>query len=107
MIKNVPCFILFLISMLSTAAESLLLPYLRTCLDSIGTNFRHGANFATAGSSVRPGGYSPFHLPFKFLNLYNSSPSYASVFPSIGSSWRCIICCQNVFMYDHVFGEFL
>ena len=31
-------------------------------LDSIGTNFRHGANFATGGSSILPGGYSPFDL---------------------------------------------
>ncbi|XP_038715345.1 GDSL esterase/lipase At3g27950-like [Tripterygium wilfordii] len=43
-------------------AEKLQLPYLSPYLDSIGTNFRHGANFATGGSSIRPGGYSPFHL---------------------------------------------
>uniref|UniRef100_A0A5B6YUH1 Alpha-L-fucosidase n=1 Tax=Davidia involucrata TaxID=16924 RepID=A0A5B6YUH1_DAVIN len=43
-------------------AEQLGLPYLSAYLDSIGTNFRHGANFATGGSSIRPGGYSPFHL---------------------------------------------
>ncbi|KAL3526054.1 hypothetical protein ACH5RR_014426 [Cinchona calisaya] len=43
-------------------AEKLGFPYLSAYLDSIGTNFRHGANFATGGSSIRPGGYSPFHL---------------------------------------------
>ncbi|PRQ53906.1 putative alpha-L-fucosidase [Rosa chinensis] len=43
-------------------AEKLQLPYLSPYLDSLGTNFRHGANFATGGSSIRPGGYSPFHL---------------------------------------------
>ncbi|KAM7509919.1 hypothetical protein LguiB_008794 [Lonicera macranthoides] len=43
-------------------AEELNLPYLGAYLDSIGTNFRHGANFATGGSSILPGGYSPFHL---------------------------------------------
>lgn len=43
-------------------AEDLKLPYLSAYLDSIKTNFRHGANFATGGSSIRPGGYSPFHL---------------------------------------------
>ncbi|XP_027153358.1 GDSL esterase/lipase At3g27950 isoform X2 [Coffea eugenioides] len=43
-------------------AEELGLPYLSAYLDSIGSNFRHGANFATGGSSIRPGGYSPFHL---------------------------------------------
>ncbi|KAL8139504.1 hypothetical protein V2J09_005525 [Rumex salicifolius] len=42
--------------------ENLGVPYLSPYLDSIGTNFRHGANFATGGSSIRPGGYSPFHL---------------------------------------------
>ncbi|KAK4754779.1 hypothetical protein SAY87_008536 [Trapa incisa] len=43
-------------------AESLKLPYLSPYLDSLDTNFRHGVNFATGGSSIRPGGYSPFHL---------------------------------------------
>ncbi|XP_022134509.1 GDSL esterase/lipase At5g14450 [Momordica charantia] len=43
-------------------AEKLKLPYLSAYLDSVGTSFRHGANFATGGSSIRPGGYSPFHL---------------------------------------------
>ncbi|XP_031383994.1 GDSL esterase/lipase At3g27950 isoform X2 [Punica granatum] len=43
-------------------AETLKLPYLNPYLDSLGMNFRHGANFATGGSSIRPGGYSPFHL---------------------------------------------
>ena len=31
-------------------------------MDSLGTNFWHGANFKTGGSSILPGGYSPFHL---------------------------------------------
>ncbi|CAM8959244.1 unnamed protein product [Rhodiola kirilowii] len=43
-------------------AEELKLPHLDAYLDSLGTSFRHGANFATGGSSVRVGGYSPFHL---------------------------------------------
>ncbi|KAL5988071.1 hypothetical protein ACLOJK_035834 [Asimina triloba] len=50
-------------------AEALGLPYLNAYLDSIGTNFTHGANFATAGSCIRPqnttlfnGGFSPFSL---------------------------------------------
>ncbi|KAK9681866.1 hypothetical protein RND81_10G033100 [Saponaria officinalis] len=33
------------------AAESLGLPYLSAYLNSVGSNFSHGANFATAGSS--------------------------------------------------------
>ncbi|KAK4488804.1 hypothetical protein RD792_004594 [Penstemon davidsonii] len=50
-------------------AERLGLPYLSAFLDSIGSNFSHGANFATAGSTIRPqnttisqSGYSPFDL---------------------------------------------
>ncbi|KAH0669147.1 hypothetical protein KY285_023304 [Solanum tuberosum] len=45
------------------------LPYLSAFLDSIGSNFSHGANFATAGSTIRPqnatmaqSGYSPISL---------------------------------------------
>lgn len=43
-------------------SEHLQMPYLDAYLDSVGTNFRHGANFATGGSSISPPGYSPFHL---------------------------------------------
>ncbi|XVF02571.1 hypothetical protein REPUB_Repub04eG0186100 [Reevesia pubescens] len=50
-------------------AEKLELPYLSAYLDSIGTNFRHGANFATGGSTIRPldalmfkQGFSPISL---------------------------------------------
>ncbi|KAI8541487.1 hypothetical protein RHMOL_Rhmol08G0064800 [Rhododendron molle] len=43
-------------------AEELGLPYLSAYLDSIGTNISHGANFAVAGSTIRPGGHSPFFL---------------------------------------------
>ncbi|KAK8592970.1 hypothetical protein V6N12_045062 [Hibiscus sabdariffa] len=45
-----------------TSSEYLKLPYLSAYLDSVRTNFRHGANFATGGSSIRPPGYSPFNL---------------------------------------------
>ncbi|XP_039126048.1 GDSL esterase/lipase ACHE-like [Dioscorea cayenensis subsp. rotundata] len=50
-------------------AKSFDLPYLSAYLDSLGTNFRHGANFATAASTImqqtvplNKGGYSPFSL---------------------------------------------
>ncbi|KAL1357049.1 hypothetical protein HN51_009046 [Arachis hypogaea] len=42
--------------------EELKLPYVSAYLNSVGSNYRHGANFATGGSSILPGGYSPFHL---------------------------------------------
>ncbi|KAK9090299.1 hypothetical protein Sjap_023476 [Stephania japonica] len=50
-------------------AEHLSLPYLSAYLDSVGTNFHTGANFATGGSTIRPqnetlfqSGVSPFPL---------------------------------------------
>ncbi|KAI3988754.1 hypothetical protein MKX01_001526, partial [Papaver californicum] len=46
--------------------EKLGLPYLSAYLDAVASNFTHGANFATAGSTIRPqntsksqGGFSP------------------------------------------------
>ncbi|GMY06778.1 esterase-like isoform X1 [Fagus crenata] len=54
-------------------AKSLGLPYLSAYLDSLGTNFTHGANFATAGSTIRlpinitpRGGFSPFYLDIQY-----------------------------------------
>nr|CAD1824470.1 unnamed protein product [Ananas comosus var. bracteatus] len=50
-------------------AHKLGLPYLNAYLDSVGSNFSHGANFATAGSTIRPqnttlsqSGFSPISL---------------------------------------------
>ncbi|KAI4350697.1 hypothetical protein L6164_005127 [Bauhinia variegata] len=42
--------------------EELKLPYLSAYLNSVGSDYRRGANFATGGSSIGPGGYSPFNL---------------------------------------------
>ncbi|XP_058195892.1 GDSL esterase/lipase At3g26430 isoform X1 [Rhododendron vialii] len=57
-------------------AESFGLPYLSAYLDAVGSNFTHGANFATAGSTVRPqnttlhqSGYSPFSLNVQFYQF--------------------------------------
>ncbi|XP_048433762.1 GDSL esterase/lipase At5g14450-like isoform X1 [Pyrus x bretschneideri] len=50
-------------------AKHLGLPYLSPYLDSLESNFRHGANFASGGSTIRPykeamfeNGVSPFYL---------------------------------------------
>ncbi|KDP26686.1 hypothetical protein JCGZ_17844 [Jatropha curcas] len=58
-------------------AESLGLPYLSAYLDSVGSNFRHGANFATAGSTIRlqnttltQSGFSPISLNFQWNEFY-------------------------------------
>lgn len=57
-------------------AESLGLPYLSAYLDSVGSNFSHGANFATAGSTIRPqnttmsqSGYSPVSLDVQLVQF--------------------------------------
>ncbi|KAH7515716.1 hypothetical protein FEM48_Zijuj10G0055900 [Ziziphus jujuba var. spinosa] len=57
-------------------SESLGLPYLSAYLDSVGSNFSHGANFATAGSTIRPqnttisqSGYSPISLNVQFIQF--------------------------------------
>ncbi|KAL6994335.1 hypothetical protein U1Q18_012441 [Sarracenia purpurea var. burkii] len=67
-------------------AEELGLPYLNAYLDSVGTSFRNGANFASGGSSIRPGGYSPFDLSVQIsqftqfksrtTDLYNSNRKF-------------------------------
>ncbi|OAY34456.1 alpha-L-fucosidase 3 [Manihot esculenta] len=57
-------------------AEKLGLPYLSAFLDSLGSNFRHGANFATAGSTIRPqnttlrqSGFSPISLDVQWYQF--------------------------------------
>lgn len=57
-------------------AESIGLPYLSAFLDALGSNFSHGANFATAGSTIRPqnttlhqSGFSPFSLKVQFYQF--------------------------------------
>lgn len=59
-------------------AESLGLPYLNAYLNSMGTNFSHGANFATAGSTTRPqnttrsqSGASPISLDVQAVQFSN------------------------------------
>ncbi|XWS30419.1 hypothetical protein CRYUN_Cryun24cG0116100 [Craigia yunnanensis] len=59
-------------------AEHLGLPYLSPYLDSIGTSFSHGANFAIGGSTIRPqnesmslNGVSPFSLDIQIVQYDN------------------------------------
>nr|DAD30772.1 TPA_asm: hypothetical protein HUJ06_009623 [Nelumbo nucifera] len=59
-------------------AESVGLPYLSAYLDSVGSNFTHGANFATAGSTIRPqnttlsqSGFSPFSLNVQYYQFHD------------------------------------
>ncbi|KAM3706229.1 hypothetical protein ACJW31_03G137900 [Castanea mollissima] len=57
-------------------AESYGLPYLSAFLDSLGSNFSHGANFASAGATIRPqnttmaqSGYSPVSLDVQSIQF--------------------------------------
>ncbi|XP_038714985.1 uncharacterized protein LOC120008668 [Tripterygium wilfordii] len=54
-------------------AKSFDLPYVDAYLDSLGTNFSHGANFATASATIGlpsriipGGGFSPFYLTIQY-----------------------------------------
>ncbi|XP_044479063.1 GDSL esterase/lipase At3g27950-like [Mangifera indica] len=67
-------------------AENLKLPYLSAYLDSIGTNFRHGANFATGGSSIRPGGYSPFHLAIQITQFIQFKSRTVALYNKLSSN---------------------
>ncbi|ESW13035.1 hypothetical protein PHAVU_008G162300 [Phaseolus vulgaris] len=62
-------------------AQSLGLPYISAYLDSLGTNFSHGANFATSASTIRPppsvlpeGGFSPFYLDVQYTQFREFKP---------------------------------
>ncbi|MBA0710802.1 hypothetical protein Golax_010068, partial [Gossypium laxum] len=53
--------------------EAFGLPFINAYLDSVGTNFSHGINFATAASTIRlpisvipNGAFSPFYLGFQY-----------------------------------------
>ncbi|KAL6210270.1 hypothetical protein ACLB2K_015503 [Fragaria x ananassa] len=57
-------------------ANSLGHPYLSAYLDSLGTNFSYGANFATAASTIRlphlilpQAGFSPFYVDIQYLQF--------------------------------------
>lgn len=81
-------------------AERLVLPYLSPYLQSVGSNFSHGANFATAGSTIRQqnsslfqSGFSPFSLDVqswqfnqfkaKALDAYDEGASYKELLPKL------------------------
>ncbi|XP_015573664.1 GDSL esterase/lipase At3g27950 isoform X2 [Ricinus communis] len=67
-------------------AERVKLPYLSPYLDSVGTDFRHGANFATGGSSIRPGGYSPFHLGIQISQFIQFKARVTALYNTRSSS---------------------
>lgn len=67
-------------------AEELKLQYLNAYLDSLGTNFRHGANFATGGSSIIPPGYSPFHLGIQISQFLQFKSRTTALYNQLSSN---------------------
>lgn len=79
-------------------AKKLGLPYLNAYLDAVGSNFSHGANFATAGSTIRPqnttlhqfGGFSPFSLDVQF-NQFNDFQRRTQIFRNKGGVFEKLL----------------
>lgn len=78
----------------SSAAEKLKFPYLSAYLDSVGTTFRHGADFATGGSSIRPGGYSPFHLGLQVSQFIQFKSRTTYLYNQLNSNSQFLIHCS-------------
>jgi hypothetical protein len=96
------------------AAKRLRLPYLSAYLNSIGTNFKHGANFATGGSTIRrlnesffANGVSPFSLEIQIVqfdqfktrtsNLYNQGNTNMKFQPQ--RNYSTLIFISFIFVY--------
>ncbi|OMO69650.1 Lipase, GDSL [Corchorus olitorius] len=77
-------------------AENLKLPYLSAYLDSVGTSFRHGANFATGGSSVRPPGYSPFNLGVQISQFIQFKSRTTSLYNQLSLNRRIPLSISNL-----------
>ena len=82
-------------------AEKLKLPYLSAYLDSLGTNFRHGANFATGGSSICPGGYSPFHLGIQVSQFIQFKSRTTDLFNRLHSNSQFLILYSLQYYTPH------
>ncbi|ERN13847.1 GDSL esterase/lipase At3g26430 [Amborella trichopoda] len=85
------------------AAQSFGLPYLSAYLDSVGTNFSHGANFATAGSTIRPQnttltqtGYSPISLDVQLFQ-FEQFKSRSGYFRQQGGVFEELLPKQSYF----------
>lgn len=93
------------------SAQKLGLPLLSAYLDSVGTNFSHGANFATAGSTVRPqnttlrqGGFSPISLDVQFVEFcefQNRTQTFRA--QSKTKSFFQIYCNIFIFIFNDYF----
>lgn len=88
------------------SAESLGHPLLSAYLNSIGTNFSHGANFATAGSTIRrqnttlfQSGYSPFSLDVQTWQ-FTQFKSRSQFFYSQGKNYSFFIHDKTIVPYN-------
>ncbi|KAL8124396.1 GDSL esterase/lipase At3g27950 [Apium graveolens] len=87
-------------------AERLGLPYLSPYLDSIGTNFRHGANFATGGSSILPGGYSPFDLDIQIAQFMQFKSRTTALYKQLSRN-STLLPLQNILPRPRDFSKAL
>jgi len=90
--------VLFYLLFPRTAAESLGLTHLSAYLNSIGSNFTQGANFATAGSSIRRqntslfvSGFSPISLDVQFWEFEQFINRSQLVYNNKGGIYRQIL----------------
>ncbi|XP_051122665.1 GDSL esterase/lipase At3g26430-like [Andrographis paniculata] len=84
-------------------AKSLGLPYLSAFLDALGSNFSHGANFATAGSTIRPqnttlhqSGFSPISLNVQWYE-FNDFQRRSKIIRERGGVFRDLLPKEDAF----------
>lgn len=83
------------VALIFLPAESLGLPLVNAYLDSIGSNFSHGANFAASGSTMQPvnakiygAGFNPFSLNVQLLQFEQLQDRTAELYAQ-GSDRSC------------------
>ncbi|KMT07767.1 hypothetical protein BVRB_6g146900 [Beta vulgaris subsp. vulgaris] len=80
-------------------AEHSGLPYLNAYLDSMGSNFSHGANFATAASTIRhqnTTSYSPFSFNVQFYQFHDFQKR-SEIIRSKGDAFRSLLPTSESF----------
>lgn len=87
-------------------AEGVGLPHLSAYLDSVGSNYSHGVNFATAGSTIRPqnttmaqSGYSPVSLDVQVVQ-YLDFHKRSQTFRRQGVHWRLTIIVFHLSLFS-------
>ncbi|XP_022966841.1 GDSL esterase/lipase At3g26430-like [Cucurbita maxima] len=86
-------------------AKSFGLPYLSAYLNALGANFSHGANFATAASSIRPqtitlmqpGGVSPISLDVQYNEFYDFRRRSQTVRNRLGGFFKSLLPKETSF----------